>query len=127
MLRISNYYHLSDDDDALPCGRTIFHANVCMIRTDSDNEDTTENEPFEYVANSPVVVSNETYQSCVDALINDACMSSTYSPTDNNEGYGSGFKCTPRLRRYIHNPNPLYMSSRVLNANRILNYANLLH
>ena len=54
----------------------------------------------------------------------DASLSSTKSPSDNNGGYGAGFECTPRLGRYIQNPNPVDMPSRVLYANKMLNYAN---
>ena len=58
MLRVSDNNHARDDEDALPRGRTVAHANICMIRTDSDNEDKTENEHVESVAEAPVVVSN---------------------------------------------------------------------
>ena len=47
MLRISDYNHPGNNDDALPRGRAIAHAYKCMIKTDSDNEDTTGNERAE--------------------------------------------------------------------------------
>ena len=39
MLRLCNYDHSSYDDTLLPRGRTIAHANVCMITNDSDDDD----------------------------------------------------------------------------------------
>ena len=38
-----HYHHPSDDDVDLPRGRTIDHANICMIRHDRDDDKTSAN------------------------------------------------------------------------------------
>ena len=45
MLRVYDYDHPSDDDVPIPRGRTIAHANVCMITNGSDDDDMSTNEP----------------------------------------------------------------------------------
>ena len=109
MLCIFDYNPPSDDDVDLPRGRMIAHANICMIRTDRDNEDTSANvpvasvvdEPVASVIDRPVNVSNDMYQLCVDALINDVSVSTPDSPTNNYPGYRPGIKYISRLGRYI--------------------------
>ena len=55
---ISDYNHPSDADEALPRGRTVAHANVCMIRNDTINEDTNKNKPVVSAADAPAVASS---------------------------------------------------------------------
>ena len=50
---------------------------MCMIRSDSDDENLTTDEPIVRVAEPPAVVTSDMYQSCVDARINDVSVPST--------------------------------------------------
>ena len=65
MLRVCDYNHHSDDDAPLPRGRTIAHANVCMLTKDSDDDDMNSHEPDAPVGNVPTNVPSDMYQSCV--------------------------------------------------------------
>ena len=107
MIRISDYHHPSDDDVNLPRSFAIAHANICMIRHYNDKEATSANvtvasgvdEPGASVVDELVVtvldvtvnVFNDMYQLCVQALINEASVSSLNSMTDNIGGIGPGF------------------------------------
>ena len=77
MLRVCDYDHPSDNDVHLPRGRTIAHANVCMITNPSDNEDTNTHEPAVPVVNVDTNVPSDIYLSCVEALLDDVSNSSS--------------------------------------------------
>ena len=64
-LRVCVYNHHSDGDAPLPRGRTIAHANVCMMYKDSDDVDINSHEPDVPVGNVPTNVLSDMYQSCV--------------------------------------------------------------
>ena len=62
MLRVCDYEHPCDDDAPLPRGRTVAHANVCMITNDSDDDDMNCHDPDVPVVNVPTNVTSDMYR-----------------------------------------------------------------
>ena len=52
MLHIMNYNHPSDEELSSPRDRYIAHANICIVKTDDDEDDVKNNK----VDNAPVLV-----------------------------------------------------------------------
>ena len=138
MLRISNYNQLSADDVDFYTVVVQLDMLMCGIRSDSDEKNMTTDEPIVRVAEPSAVVASDIYQLCVDALIDDASVSSYNSSTDHLPVHGStststaspSYKSTtqstsnhfigvystpstlefiPRLGRYAHQTNIRYV------------------
>ena len=153
MLPVYDYDHPSDYNVPTPRGRTIAHANVCMITNDSNDDDIITHKPVDLGVNFDTSDTSNMYQSCVDALINDDIVFSADSSTDHLPVHGttttstasssnksatqstptsfigvyrtsSKFQFIPRVGRYAHQTNRIFGNTHENNVRRIRENAN---